>query len=322
MGHLGETALIMPNAETFRKSVMESANTDAPQTNSFSAHIPSGFMMGGNLVDLRPDAFGGLQIEFLLQPDANVLYATDGDISGNAEAHYELSDLKLVCEVQDVPDDMNARDEGVFEFNTITSLYTSINSTNAQIQYNLALRNVLSAFMTFMPVANINSFNADGQATTYPSGKGSSDTDLAFFKRIQFLKGGSKFPADYDFVNNIVTNGSSTVPDPQIVKNFVEALSPDYTMHRVSISPQNANRNYDLVTSTASTSYTNIPEGGALTGLGVTYGLGGQGEDFSMEQFGVSIESELDRDNPIGVYIFIKAKSQVVYNRNGIQVIQ
>lgn len=322
MGHLGETALIMPNAETFRKSVMESANTDAPQTNSFSAHIPSGFMMGGNLVDLRPDAFGGLQIEFLLQPDANVLYATDGDISGNAEAHYELSDLKLVCEVQDVPDDMNARDEGVMEFNTITSLYTSINSTNAQIQYNLALRNVLSAFMTFVPVANINSFNADGQTTTYPSGKGSSDTDLAFFKRIQFLKGGSKYPADFDFVNNIVTNGSSTVPDPQIVKNFVEALSPDYTMHRVSISPQNANRNYDLTTSTASSSYTNIPEGGALTGLGVTYGLGGQGEDFSMEQFGVSIESELDRDNPIGVYIFVKAKSQVVYNRNGIQVMQ
>lgn len=322
MGHLGETALIMPNAETFRKSVMESANTDAPQTNSFSAHIPSGFMMGGNLVDLRPDAFGGLQIEFLLQPDANVFYATDGDISGQAEAHYELSDLKLVCEVQDVQDDMNARDEGVMEFNTITSLYTSINSTNAQIQYNLALRNVLSAFMTFVPVANINSFNADGQATTYPSGKGSSDTDLAFFKRIQFLKGGSKYPADFDFVNNIITNGSSTVPDPQIVKNFVEALSPDYTMHRVSISPQNANRNYDLVTSTASSSYTNIAEGGALTGLGVTYGLGGQGEDFSMEQFGVSIESELDRDNPIGVYIFVKAKSQVVYNRNGIQVIQ
>lgn len=321
MGHLAETCLIMPNAETFRKSVMESATTAAPQTNSFSMHIPSGFMMGGNLVDLRPDGFGGLQIEFLLNPDANVLYATDGDATGVTEAHYELSNLKLVCEVQDIPDDMNAQSEGVIEFNTITSLYTSINSTNAQIQYNLGLRNVLSAFMTFMPVSNINSLTADGQATTYPSGKGSSDTDLAFFRRIQFLKGGSKYPADYDFVNNIITNSSTTLPDPQIVKNFVEALSPDYTMHRVSISPLNANRDYNMVTATASSSYSNIPEGGALTGLGVSYGLGGQGEDFGSEQFGVSIESELNRDNPIGVYIFVKAKSKVVYNRNGIQVL-
>lgn len=324
IGHLAQTCLIMPNAETFRKSVVESPNTDAVQTNSFSMHIPSGFMMGGNLVNLRPDAFGGVQIEFQLQPDANVFYATDGDATGLTEAHYELSNLKLTCEVQDIPEGTLTGNEsqGVYEFNTITSLYTSINSTNAQIQYNLALRNVLSAFMTFMPVSNINSLTADGQATTYPSGKGNSDTDLAFFKRIQFLKGGSKFPADFDFVNDIITNASASLPDPQIVKNFVEAVHPTYSAGRLSISPANANREYNLVTATAQTSYTNIAEGGALTGLGVSYGIGGQGEDFSQEQFGVSIESELDRDHPIGVYIFVKAKAQLVYNQNGIQLIQ
>jgi len=324
MGHLAETCLIMPNAETFRKSVMENASTDQAQTNSFSMHIPSGFMMGGNLLNLRPDAFGGIQIEFQLQPDANVLYATTGSTTGLTEAHYELSNLKLTCEVQDIPEGTISGDqsEGVFEFNTITSLYTSINSTNAQIQYNLALHNVLSAFMTFMPVSNINTLTADGQATTFPSGKGSSDTDLAFFKRIQFLKGGSKFPADFDFVNDIITNASASLPDPQIVKNFVEAVHPTYGAGRMSISPVNANREYNMITALAQSSYTNIAEGGALTGLGVKYGIGGQGEDFSQEQFGVSIESELDRDHPIGVYIFIKAKAQLVYNQNGIQLLQ
>ncbi len=324
MGHLAETCLIMPNAETFRKSVMENASTDQAQTNSFSMHIPSGFMMGGNLLNLRPDAFGGIQIEFQLQPDANVLYATTGSTTGLTEAHYELSNLKLTCEVQDIPEGTISGDqsEGVFEFNTITSLYTSINSTNAQIQYNLALHNVLSAFMTFMPVSNINTLTADGQATTFPSGKGSSDTDLAFFKRIQFLKGGSKFPADFDFVNDIITNASASLPDPQIVKNFVEAVHPTYGAGRMSISPVNANREYNMITALAQSSYTNIAEGGALTGLGVKYGIGGQGEDFSQEQFGVSIESQLDRDHPIGVYIFIKAKAQLVYNQNGIQLLQ
>jgi len=90
----------------------------------------------------------------------------------------------------------------------------------------------------------------------------------------------------------------------------------------MSISPLNANREYNMITAVAQSSYTNIADGGALTGLGVSYGIGGQGEDFSQEQFGVSIESELDRDHPIGVYIFVKAKAQLVYNQNGIQLIQ
>lgn len=324
MGHLAQTCLIMPNSETFRKSVVESPNTDSPQTNSFSFHVPSGFMMGGNLINLRPDAFGGLQLEFQLQPDANVFYATGGVTTGLLDAHYELTNLKLCCEVQDIPQGEFTGDEsqGVYNFNTITSLYTSINSANAQLQYSLGLKSVQSAFMTFMPVANINTLTNDGQATTFPSGKGSSDTDLAFFKRIQFLKGGTKYPADFDFVNNIITNGDAKMPDPQIVKGFIEAVQPDYGGDRVSISPVNANRDYNMTIANSPASYSTIPEGGALTGLGVKYGLGGGGEDFSLEQFGVSIESELDRDNPVGVYIFIKASAQLIYNSNGIQIMQ
>jgi len=324
MGHLGQTCLMMPNAEQFRKSVVESPTTDVVQTNDFSFHIPSGFMMSGNMVNLRPDAFGGLTIEFQLQPDSNVFYATDGNSTGLGDAHYELSDMKLCCEISDIPEGALTGDEsqGVYDFNTITSLYTSINSTNAQLQYNLALRNVVSAFMTFMPVRNINTLTADGQATTYPSGKDASDTDLAFFKRIQFLKGGSKFPADFDYTNNVVQDSNVTLPDPEIVKTFMEAIVPEMSANRYAISPVNANREYNLATATDATSYSNIAEGGALTGLGVKYGIGGAGEDFSQEQFGVSIESELNRDNPIGVYIFIKARAQLVYSPNGIQVLQ
>jgi len=324
MGHLAQTCLIMPNATTFRKSVMENASTDAAQTNSFSFHIPSGFMMGGNLINLRPDAFGGIQIEFQLQPDSNVLYAATGTTTGLLDAHYQLSNLKLCCEVQDIPagELTTGEDQGVYEFNTITSLYTSINSANAQLQYNLALRNVVSAFMTFMPVSNINTLKSDGQATTFPSGKAGSDTTLAFFKRIQFLKGGVKYPADFDYVNNITQDANTLMPDPQIVKTFIEAVVPDYSGDRVAISPVNANRNYDMQMNTLFGSYSNIAEGGALTGLGVKYGLGGTGDDFSQEQFGVSIESELSEDHPIGVYIFIKAKAQLVYNRNGVQLLQ
>tara|TARA_R110000824_G_scaffold46718_1_gene133875 strand:- start:3242 stop:4564 length:1323 start_codon:yes stop_codon:yes gene_type:complete len=319
---LSQTCLIQPNPTTFRKSVMESP-TAAGQLNSFSAHLPCGFVQSGNMVDLRPDAFGGIQIEMLLQPDSNVFYQVNGATTGIGDAHYELSNLKLTCEVLDTGDAAPAP-EGTFDFNTITSLYTSINSTNAQIQYSLALRQVQSAFMTFMPVSNINTLTQDGQATTYPSGDGSSDTALAKIKRVQFLKGGQKYPADFDIVANTEDpdNSATQLPDPTILKGLFESVVPSYGADRFAISPANMNRDYAMTTGvTSETSYMNIPEGGSVMGLGVKYGLAG-GEDFSMEQFGVSIESELKSDNPIGVYIFIKAASRIIYNRNGVQIRQ
>ena len=57
-------------------------------------------------------------------------------------------------------------------------------------------------------------------------------------------------------------------------------------------------------------------------GLGVKYGIGGAGEDFSTEQFGMSIQSQLNRDRPMGVYIFIKSRSQLVFSPNGVQLMQ
>lgn len=325
MGHLAESCLIMPNAETFRKSVMESQGA-VPQTNSFSAHLPCGFLSSGNMVDLRADAFGGIIVEMLLQPDSNVLYNQNASTTGIGDAHYELSNLFLTCEVSDMPADMSApAGSGVYEFNTITSLYSSINSTNAQIQYNLALRNVLSAFMTFVPVSNINTLTQDGQATVQLSGDGTTITDLAPITRVQFLKGGTKYPADFDFVTNIVDseNAATKVVDPQLINNFIDSVLPDYTYERYSVSPVNCNRDYNMVNSaTTQTSYGLIPEGGSVYGLGVKYGLGGAGEDFSTEQFGVSIESNLKSDNPQGIYIFIKARARLVYNAGSVQLVQ
>jgi hypothetical protein len=326
MGHLGQSCLIHPNAEAFRKSVMESPTTDAPQTNEFAFHIPCGFVMSGNMVDLRPDAFGGLTIEFMLQPDSNVLFSQNASTSGIGDAHYELSNLKLCCEINDFGSaEVNPSPSGVFEYNTITSLYTSINSNNAQLQYNLALRNVLSAFMTFVPVSDINTLTADGQVTVYPSGDGTSITNIVPFRRVQWLKGGVKYPADFDYVANVVDtqNTQSTLPDSQYIRTLIEAVSPDLTNDRVSISPANCNRKYNMVeSSTSETSYLNVPEGGAVYGLGIKYGIGGAGEDFSTEQFGVSLESGLLSDNPIGVYLFVKARAQLVYSPNGVQLAQ
>ena len=325
LGHLQQSCLIYPNATAFRKAVMENASNAVSQTNEFSFHVPCGFLQSGQMIDLRPDAFGGIQLEFLLQPDSNVLFNTNGSTAGIGDAHYELTNLKLTCEISDIPAGTPSGAEGAYEFNTITSLYSSINSTNAQIQYSLALQNVISAFVTFMPVSNINTLTQDGQATTFPSGDGSSITALAPIRRVQWLKGGAKYPAEFDYVANIVnaTNTTSKVVDPQLVKNLVQAISPDkqYSMERLSISPVNMNRNYNMTTgATAEDSYMNIAEGGGVYALAVKYGIGESGDDFRDEQWGLSIDSDLKSDNPIGCYMFIKSKAQLLYSPQGVQL--
>jgi hypothetical protein len=320
ISHLAESALIMPNSELFRKSVVES-NAAGTKISSFSAHLPCGFAQSGNMVDLRPTAFGGVQVEIQLTPDANALFFEGGSVpAGKGECHYQLSDLKLCCEVHELPADVAAQQQGSFQFNTITSLYTSINSANAQIQYSLALKNLQSAYMTFMPVSNINTLTADGQATTYPS---DSDAGLAAIKRVQFLKGGVKYPAEFDYVNSYdATNNPTNVPDPQIVKGLYDAIVPAYHQVRTSIGPTNMNRGYTMTTGTGETAYNTVANGGAVMGLGVKYGIGDAGDDFSQEQFGASIESDLATDNPIGVFLFFKSKATLLYSQMGVQLIQ
>ena len=330
IGHLGESCLIMPNSDQFRKSVIESPALQLWERKSFSMHLPCGMLQSGNMINLRPDAFGGIQIEIMLAPDSNVLFFEDGVIPGaKAEAHYRLSNLKLCCEITDIPQGQLTTGEstGSYEFNTITSLYTSINSTNAQIQYSLALKNLLSVFCNFMPVSNINTLTADGQATTYPTnamtGVAPNKTGtLAPINRVQFLKGGTKFPAEFDYVANIVGEPDTNLPDPQIVKGLYDAIAPLYNQNRSVLSPANMNRGYLMGTIETPTSYQNVIDGGAVMGLGVKYGLGGAGEDFSTEQFGISIDSDLTTDNPIGVYLFFKAKATLLYSPTGIQLVQ
>ena len=65
-----------------------------------------------------------------------------------------------------------------------------------------------------------------------------------------------------------------------------------------------------------------ISVGGSVYGLGVSYGIGGAGEDFSLQQWGVSIESDLKSDRPMGVYLFIKAKAALIYSPQGVQLQQ
>tara|TARA_R110001592_G_scaffold328345_1_gene609880 strand:+ start:169 stop:1509 length:1341 start_codon:yes stop_codon:yes gene_type:complete len=323
-GHLGETCLIMPDPDVFFRSVI--ANDDGVTADqvkkSFSAHLPTGMTMSMNPINLMESSFGGIQIEIHLSPDANCLFNPTGVITNIAEAHYRLTDLELTCEIADIPSDqvaqMSKQTSGQYEFNTITSLYTSINSTNAQLQYSLGLKSVQSVFLNFCPSSHINTLTQNGMATTYPS---KSDKSLAHFKRVQWLRGGVKYPCEYDIVTNIDKDANTVVVDPQVLKSFIDSVIPEYLTDRSSVSNQNNYRGYNLGVADEK-SYLDVRDGGALFGIGQEYSQFNTGQDFSREQWGLSLETDLTDDSPQSVFIFIKARSVLAWNQNGVQLIQ
>tara|TARA_R110000824_G_scaffold76652_3_gene194141 strand:+ start:444 stop:1760 length:1317 start_codon:yes stop_codon:yes gene_type:complete len=321
MGPLGEAALCLPNSEAFQETViLNDAGGDVEA--SFSAHLPSGFMSSGQRVNLMDQSFGGFQIEIHLSPDNNALYTEDGTTPAT-DPYYELSNLKLTAEIQDVaPEEvakLQSQTSGAYAFNTITSLYTSINSTNAQLQYSLGLKQLQSVFLNFCPSANINTITDNGMATTYPS----SDTGaIAHFKRIQFLRGGVKYPEDFDVVTNIDKDGNVSTVDPQVLKDFVEAIIPEGRVDRTTVSTQNNNRNYTMASDSDANvlSYKLVADGGALMGVGCRYSQYNTGQNFENEQWGLSLESNLTTDNPVSVFIYFKSRATLVWGANGVQL--
>ncbi len=325
IGHLGETALIMPDPDVFFKSVIANkADVLADDVvKSFSCHLPSGFLMSSNKINLMETSFGGIQIEIHLSPDSNALFNPVGTSNNITDAHYRLTDLELTCEIADVPADqavaMSKETSGQLEFNTITSLYTSINSTNAQLQFALGLKQVQSVFLNFCPSKNINTLTENGMATTYPS---RSNGELAFLKRVQWLRGGVKYPCEYDIVTNFDKDNDVAVVDPQVLKAFVDSVIPDYLVDRTSVSSANNYRGYDVNPASLQKSYMKTRDGGALFGIGQKYSQFNTGQDFSRQQWGLSLESDLTDDSPQSVFIYVKARAVLAWNANGVQLLQ
>jgi hypothetical protein len=330
LGYMSQSALMQPNEEAMFHNVV--ATGTAANANdfarSFSCHLPCGFINSGNMINLMPSSFGSVVIEIHLSPDSNCLYSRNGVTTGVEDAHYELSDLSLTCEINDIsPDDQVTfaqQTEGAYEFQTITSLYTSINTGNAQIQYSLGMSKLQSVFMTFKPAANINTLTQNGLASTYPSN--TTGNALASFTRIQFLRGGQKYPEDFDTVG-VTTDAANVnsatesfvVADAKMALDFAESIMPEHSMVRTTLSPLTLNRDYTM-DDTGNGGYKAQPGGGPLFGIGMRYSQFNQGQNFRDQQWGVSLESTLNENNPIGVFIFYKNKTTVAWNPNGVQI--
>lgn len=315
-GHLSESALIYPNYQSFRDCVIR--NTRA---SPFSIALPSGLTLGGDKLALSKIP---LEIEIHLCPDSQVFYSSDGVTTNISSAFYEWSNLEVSCEVEY---GVETPDSGALVFNSITSYFSTLESTNSIINFNLGLSHVLGAFVNFVPSNFINNLSQDGyltyMPTKAPNGAGTGDGGVANLETISFLRNGERFPKAFevDTVYKTTTNETSVV-DSQVIKDFLNAIIPEKMHTRTTASPLNTNRNF-TGNQNAVTGYRFIPDTGACYGVGQLYDmLDSEGVDFSNAQFSIQMTNGLDDGNPISAYLFIKSKVVVVWDaEKGVQVI-
>ncbi len=306
ISHLNESSLVMPNVATNKATVIE--NTENVSSNSFCIPLISGFTSSNNPYPLYQQ---GVEVTVQLAPDSNVLFSDALDISHFTEGFYEFSDLRLICEVTDAGPSPAMM--GTYEYNTITTFFSTINSTNSQISLNLGQSRVLGVFGSFVPSKFINNLTQNGLATLYPR---KSDTEEAVIEQLVVMRGGERFPWIYnlDTVQKNLADDES--PDSQIVRNYLNAVVEFSKLNRTSGAPYNTNlRGGD---------YKALIEGGAGgAGIGFAFDvISGQGVDFSSQPLGISMELDLTNDYPNALYLFVHSKQSLLMSNKDIQVVQ
>jgi hypothetical protein len=311
-GHLSETALIYPNYNAFRDSVVRSQSAS-----QWCIPLPSGLTLSGTQLPLSKVP---LEIEIHLAPDSQVFYSSSGDTTNLANCFYELSGLEVACEVAYGE---SSPDSGMLTFNSITSYFSTLESTNSIINFNLGLSKVLASFVNFVPSSFVNNLGQDGFLTYMPSKSSSTGGGaLANLETISFLRNGERFPSSFEVVSVRSSSNETSVVDPQVIKGFLSSIIPEKHHTRTTVSPLTSNRNF-TVRENATNGYRYMPDTGACYGVGVLYDmLDSEGVDFSSSQFSIQMTNGLDDGNPVSAYLFIKSKVVVAWSSTqGIQVL-
>lgn len=326
MGHLNETALVAPNYQLHKMTVVDALNgsnsvSGAFDGNSFSIHLPCGLFNGQVPIPLQPNGAGGLGgilLEIHLSPDSNVLFGQDGTTTEMLNAFYQLEDVYLSAEAM-VPDPtQKLPPANTFEFNSISSYFTTFNSANAIVNFNLGLTRVLGVFGNMVPAKKINNLKDNGLANEFPTNSATYSTanGAAAIQQLFFLRGGEKFPIDYNINTLQRDDVTNTMADPQITRNFMNAIQQFSKIGRTSVNPLNT-----AITSGDSQVVNTKVDGGSSAGIGVAYDvISGNGVDFSSQNFGINMEVDLLSDHPIALYLFVHSKQTLSFSQNGIQI--
>ncbi len=290
---------------------------DAAKGKSFSSRLYCGVLNSGQMMDLSRNGLGGLVIEILLKPDVSVVFGED---AATNSASYFLSDLTLTCPLYHM-DGSSAAPQSTFAFNSLSTVFQTINSSTSVVALTPGLKQVSSIFCNFMNTAEIGN-------------QGNNSARLGNIGEVRALRyslNGALYPLSYRLLTNeedvnLTTTHHSYKGRTMIDRNYLEAVSINRFSETNRCVMAWNNWNAGVVDRSQTQNNDGVDQGTA-NGIGILYDSFGTGEDLSQTVFSFELEaSGTDLDGTAakaqGVYMCFLNKNQIVMSQQGIQIIR
>ena len=296
---------------------------------SFSVQMFAGIFQSSSVISLGVNGVRGLSLSLELAPDSQVLKTATADTG----ATYELSNMSISGDMlvgDALMSKLSVSSSGQMVFNSFSSLYSVINSSDSTSTFNLSASNVLSVIHNFVPPTHINSYANDGCATDMLKNKDASGAYVTKvnLRKTSFSRGGLKLKYDYDF--NSTDQSAQLLPETGVQIAALNALQP-YTsltkmLNQPLLFPYGTK---DGVITSDTTGSILHPEPQVLTstdparnfcvGLAMDR-LSGQGIDFRGTSYALRLQTDLDGNSPMSVYTYSLARNVLNWSPSGIFV--
>jgi len=287
---------------------------------TFCSPLYCGMLNSDRDLDISQFGTGGLTIEILLKP--NVSCAFGADAAGANPVLCEVSDLLLTVPsyraTGQSAEAMIAGDR-VFNFNSITSIFQTLNSSASVVAVTPGLQNVSSVFM--------NAINTQDLGNQLRNSARLSN--LGELREVRFSKNGVLHPNQYRLfsdvqANNVVSalNAQTLKGREMVVKNYFEALStnPIGQFEKTMVAYNNFESGIKNRSQTQNNGGSSL---GTASGVGVLFDAYGNGEDFSNQVFSVEFDNSTltgTAATTLGLYMFFLNKQSLIMSPQGVSV--
>jgi len=344
--YLGSVQCITHSQDDFDTNLQNQSLTASRKMNGgfvvnndvfFSIPLRTGMLSSGELISLSTNGIRGMMVELKFAPDSQVLSGfklNDGSVKNDSGSgsgcFYQMRDLSLSYNLlvpdSDTQQKLSIPSTGSINYNSVSHLYSVINSGDQTQNYNLGTSKTLSVFHNFLPTSHLNNYSEDGFSTPrlQNSTNGVFDND-ATIKRVSFLKGGVLSPIENEIDVEVASENSR--PRSEVLTNYINSIKP-YSQFNHSLVSLNTNNSLSTDVSQVdgsdliSVNGQNFQQADndEVFGVGISQDPYRNGVDFKNTNYGVRIVSDLNGTSPNSVFTYVLAKNTLMYSPQGISV--
>ena len=300
------------------------ARGDDGKGRDFSIPLYMGMLHSGQDINLsRVSGLSGLTIDILLKSDANVVWGSD---SASDNATYNVSDLQLTIPLIDVSGktaDIITRAPPTMNFNTWSSIFTTINSSAAVVSLNPGLSRVSSCLYNV-----INSEELGDQR--YDAGRLGNMGQL---DNLRYTKNGILFPLQYRIDTTDRENASNAQGGATDETVKCRSVSVRNTIEGLLTSSFFSARHNLLAFNDFDASVVDVDQKASRGGndkntdesFGILYDKFGSGSDFSTSTWAVELTApdvKGGADSSQSLFVYFLNKNTVEYSQGGVNIVR